>query len=237
MCSSDLYYTQSNPVRSGTLKIPLTGRSVINVEVKEKKTGPVGSVGLLPGDINPKIDGHWITPDDLIKNVTSYIQKSSITDDGKKEIFRVLKGTQSTSTMIAYDADTGLISSEFFEILTAVRVCTLLEREKSPQSGKGISSSGIRKVLGIPAQSTLSGFKIYYPVESNFPLVDFFVNVYAESSSHKLPTGDPINWGGDGILRISVKNKVKSENVNTIKFKFAFDDKQNRNPQPDYVEK
>lgn len=228
-------YAQPQRLKTGTVKIPLPStKKTIGIQVKPKKEGPIGDVGLLPGNINPKIDGIWISPENLIKNVTSYIQKSEITDEGKKEIFRVLKLTQSVQKKIPYNKKEGLISSEFFEILSAVRVCSLLESVKNPQSGKGVSPSGIRKILGIPADALLGDFKIYYPEESNFPLVDFFISVYPNAT---LPTGDPIKFGGDGIIRISVKNKVKSANVNTIKFKFAFDDNRDRNPQPDFVEK
>ena len=232
-------YNQSNPQRSGTLSIPLGNtRQVVTIEVKTGKESddPIGETGLDPANIVPKIVGLWISPENLVKNVKTYIKNSGITTEGKKEINRIIDATLDTKNDIPFDPKKSILTSEFLEALSAIRLCSLLKSESAARKGAASPSSGMRAVFGIPNESVLGDFMIYFPIEKGFPLVDFFVNMYPLSSSRKLPTGNAEKFAGDGILRISVKNITKSPKVNTVKFDLAFGKIKGFKPSPNLAE-
>ena len=231
-------WSQPNPQRSGQGSIPIgKTRNIISIQVKTAKEeqDPIGETGLDPANVEPPIVGKWISPDDLIKNVLSYIKKSNITADGKKELQRIITGTQNTTSTIPFNPNESIVTSEFFEALSSVRLCALMENAKKALPPKA-NPTGIRKIFGIPNESELGDFMIYFPIEKGFPLVDFFVNVYPLTPKRKLPTGNPELFAGEGILRISVKNVTKSAKVNTVKFDLAFGKNKTFKPNPSLAE-
>ena len=175
-------WSQPNPQRSGQGSIPIgKTRNIISIQVKTAKEeqDPIGETGLDPANVEPPIVGKWISPDDLIKNVLSYIKKSNITADGKKELQRIITGTQNTTSTIPFNPNESIVTSEFFEALSSVRLCALMENAKKALPPKA-NPTGIRKIFGIPNESELGDFMIYFPIEKGFPLVEFFVNFYEE---------------------------------------------------------
>lgn len=228
-------WRQPNKQRSGSGSIPIQNKKeVVKIEIKELKQI---DTGLDPANVVPSIVNKWISPNEMVKNILSYInnKNSTIPKPGRKELERIIKLTTDTKSTISYDPNASIVTSEFFEALSSIRLCSMLEDESRPLPMKS-TPSGIRKVFGIPNDSELGDFKIFFPIQKGFPLVDFFVNIYPLNAEHKLPTGNPENFAGDGILRISVKNITKSSKVNTVKFDLAFGKKTGVSPGPNLAE-
>jgi hypothetical protein len=159
-----------------------------------------------PSDIVPSIVNTWLEPAAMVANVTKYIQKVDIGAEQRKSIIHLLEitaaGTTVKYTLPKFPRD--LVPSEFFEVLSAIKLSVLLKA----------NDAKIKKILGIQPRTNLSQIKtkIYIPQQSNFPLVDYFISIS--------PTGKESETSA---LKISVKSKVSSAKTNTVKFKDMYD--------------
>lgn len=188
--------------KTGAVKI-----SGLSVEVKPSiKAKPIstGKTKFKPSDIVPSIVNEWMNAEEIIANTTKYIKNAELSDEVEKQIIKLLQETgKDSNTAIPFDAPKDLVPSEFFEILTAVKLAVLL-RKNDPKT---------RKVLGIPEKMDLSRskIKIYIPQQANYALIDYFISVTASEKKDE-----------DSAIKISVKSKVKSPKPNTVKFKDVF---------------
>ena len=175
-----------------------------NVQIEAKDSIQQSSPALKPSDIVPAITNVWIDAATMVKNVSSYIMGLDLTDADKKDIIELVKLTaQNTKNQINIGKiDVKLVSAEFFEILTSLKLAVLLKA----------NDANIIKILGLPKDLVpgSSKIKIKIPKEANYPLVDYFIYI------------------GDGqaddsaSMKISVKSKVTSAQTNTVKFPSMF---------------
>ena len=190
-------YTPPNTGRTGAVKLG-------NVQIEAKDAVQQATPALKPSDIVPAITNVWIDAPTMVKNVTSYVNTLDLSDADKKDIIQLVKLTaQNTNTQVNIGKiDVKLVSAEFFEILTSLKLAVLLKA----------NDANIIKLLGIPKKLVpgSSKIKIKIPKEANFPLVDYFIHI------------------GDGqaddtaSMKISVKSKVTSPKTNTVKFPSMF---------------
>lgn len=191
------------PVSGGTGAVKISG---VEIKVKGKKAsaGPAGDAKFKPSDIVPAIVDVWLNPDEIVANVKKYVNNQSIDKSLKEQIIKVLELTaKDQNTSIPFDVDKKAIPSEFFEVLTSVKLAVLLR-------GNDVK---IRKILGIPKSMDLkrSKIKIFIPKKANMPLLDYYINITTNENKDE-----------ESSLKISVKSKVSSPKSNTVKFKDAF---------------
>jgi len=192
-------YTPSG-TKTGAVKI-----SGVSIEVKGKTTKETGEAKFKPSDIEPSIVDRWLTPDQLVKNTITHIKNQNIPDNIKEQLLNVLKETaKDTKRSIPFESDKKLIPSEFFEVLTSIKLAVLM-KSNDPET---------RKILGIPKKMDLSRSKIMImiPAKANMPLLDYYISISASGASE------------ENSLKISVKSKVSSPKSNTVKFTDAFKD-------------
>ena len=199
----DMGAKYSPPSSGGTGAVKISG---VEIKVKGKKAavGPTGETKFKPSDIVPAIVDVWLKPEDIIANVRKYILNQTMDNAVKDQIIKVLELTaKDQNTTIPFNVDKKLIPSEFFEVLTSVKLAVLLAG----------NDPKIRKVLGIPKKMDLSKskIKIMIPAKANMPLLDYFISITTDESKDE-----------DSSLKISVKSKVSSPKSNTVKFKDAF---------------
>jgi exonuclease SbcD len=149
-----------------------------------------------------------LSPDEIVENVKKHVNNQQIDDETKRKIINILELTnKDRNTNIPFDMGKKDIPSEFFEVLTSVKLAKLLRA----------NDRKIREVLGIPKKMDLSKSKIMIkiPKRANLPLLDYFISVSAGNSKDE-----------ESALKISVKSKVSSPKTNTVKFNSLFDSKQ-----------
>lgn len=164
-----------------------------------------------PSRIVPKIVDVWLTADQIVENVTQYVNNQNLDAIAKDRIIKLLQATaKDNNTVIPFDLDKADIPSEFFEVLTSVKLAALLER----------NDPNTRKILGIPKTMDLrkSKIKLMIPERANLPLLDYYINI---SSGEKKDV--------NSSLKISVKSKVSSKSSNTVKFRDTFENQQEVN--------
>lgn len=176
----------------------------------------------LPANIKPKVTDMWISDEMLVSHVKEYISKLEddvLSEDDKLKIIHMLDMTiKDDKLIIPFNGSENILPAEFYEILTAAKLVTMLESPGHPRGG----NKDIRKILGIPDSRDLKGSKIcvYIPGSSNYRLVDYFVNITKD-----IPTSKPSTHDTDaGTLIVSVKSKVRGVDTNTIKFADMFHD-------------
>ena len=178
----------------------------------KKSSGPSGGThdksqsSLKPKDIVPSIVNRWITSNEMVKHVLTYLKKSNFDKDFRLKVEKLLKDTENIKSFtVPYDDIGDPIPSEFFEVLTALKLSVALQQ----------NDLRLRQVLGIPKTVDLrrSKIKIMIPLAANAPLLDYEISI---TSSEQKDDGDP-------TIKISVKAKVSGSNVNTVKFDSAFD--------------
>ena len=191
-------YTQPPGGKSGSVKL-----SGISIEVKKRITTEDNKVkkgGLKPSHIQPSIVNSWLSPEEIVENVSQYVKKQEYESDLENQILYLLNLTiKNANTLIPFKVKRGLVPAEFFEVLTSIKLGVLLRSN----DGK------IRKTLGIPSKMDLSKskIKIYIPKSANFQLIDYYISI---SSFDKKDESNS--------LKISVKSKVSGDKVNTVKF-------------------
>lgn len=193
----------SPPSSGGTGAVKISG---VEIKVKGSKasSSPTGGTKFKPSDIKPSIVDVWLDSTEIVDNVKTYINSQPIDKDVKEKIITVLELTaKDTNNTIPFDVDKKAIPSEFFEVLTSVKLAVLLKK----------NDKNIRSILGIPKTMDLkkSKIKIMIPKRANMPLLDYFISITTDSKKDE-----------ESSLKISVKSKVSSPKSNTVKFKDAF---------------
>jgi hypothetical protein len=191
------------PVSGGTGAVKISG---VEIKVKGKKAsaGPTGDTKFKPSDIVPSIVDVWLQPSEIVDNVKKYINSQTMDKSLKDQIIKLLELTaKDQNTTIPFDVDKKAVPSEFFEVLTSVKLAVLLRG----------NDARTRKILGIPKNMDLtkSKIKIYIPKKANMPLLDYFISITTNENKDE-----------ESSLKISVKSKVSSPKSNTVKFKDAF---------------
>lgn len=159
-----------------------------------------------PSDIVPSIVNTWLEPAAMVANVTKYIQSMDLGAEERKSIIHLLEIT-AAGTAVKYSLPkfpTNLVPSEFFEVLSAIKLCILLKA----------NDAKIKNTLGILPGDNMSQVKakIYIPQQSNFPLIDYYISISPKGKESE-----------STAMKISVKSKVSSAKTNTVKFNFMFD--------------
>lgn len=182
----------------------------VNVNLALKYAGKNESAKELKELKPSKIDGltdTWLSPEQFKTKVITYIDskyfpsKNIMVKEAYKEMVNAsFKNQLRDSASIASD-----LSSEFFEVLSALKAARLLQS----------NNSMIMKIFGIPVDSIEARkVKIYIPQKANEPLTDY------EISYDK----DHPTYGENGNLKISVKSKVRGSSAATVKFDTMFSD-------------
>lgn len=170
-------------------------------------TGGKSRSSLKPKDIVPAIVNVWISSNQMVKNVLTYLKNSNFDKDFRLKVEKLLTDTENSKAVLTvpYDDIGDPIPPEFFEVLTALKLSVALEQ----------NDQRLRQVLGIPKGVDLrkSKIKIMIPLAANAPLLDYEINITSsENKTDKEPS-----------LKISVKSKLAGSVVNTVKFSDAFD--------------
>jgi hypothetical protein len=174
--------------------------------VKAKEAAKAGKPAFKPSDIVPSIVNTWLEPADMVANVKQYINSVDLSSDERSSILHLLDitatGIRTQYPLPKFPRD--LVPSEFFEILSALKLSILLKNNDAPT----------KKILGIPTRTNMSQIKtkIYIPKQSNFPLVDYFISISPSGKENE-----------SSAIKISVKSKVSSAKTNTVKFKDMYD--------------
>jgi hypothetical protein len=168
-----------------------------------------GSIKLKPSNIVPSIVGQWITPEDMAKNVQTYIKKIKAPKPLADQINMLLKESLTTerSFFIDGEVDEILVPAEFFEVLTAIKMAILLRNNET-------ELKSVLKFLDKSKKidykfSASSPLKINIPKKSNYPLTDYEISFKPDNYKE--------------TVKVSVKSKVKSDNTNTLKLNQVFD--------------
>lgn len=155
---------------------------------------------LKPKDVRPKIVDVWLTPKQLYDNVITFINSDkfpSKNTETKKDYADAVSNSYNNTSLkdnlgIAPD-----LSSEFFEILSSLKLGKLLLRK----------DTNIIKTFGFPDGVNISTVQIYIPEAANEALIDYKI---------------AIDGNTENPLRVSVKSKVRGSSVATAKFSDAF---------------
>ena len=183
----------------------VTKYTTINLNFSLKYAGKDNNAkalaSLKPKHVKPKIVDSWLTPEALYNNVITFIDgddfpsQSNSLKKSYKDIINDSYTNKSLKDNVGIAAD---LSSEFFEILSALKLCVLLKA----------NHKGIKQTLGLPDEEIIKTIKVKIPEAANEALVDYFV---------------AINGNEDNPLRISVKSKVRGSSTATVKFTTAFE--------------
>ncbi len=183
----------------------VTKYTTININFSLKYAGKDNNAkalaSLKPKHVKPKIVDTWLTPEALYNNVMTYIDgndfpsQSNSLKQSYKNIINDSYTNKSLRDKVGIAAD---LSSEFFEILSALKLCVLLKA----------NDRGLKQTLGLPDDDTIKTIKVKIPEAANEALVDYFVAV---------------NGNEHNPLKISVKSKVRGSSTATVKFTTAFE--------------
>jgi hypothetical protein len=154
---------------------------------------------LKPANVTPSILDRWMTPDEMYRTVISYINGNSFPVSSpavKKSYADAVSDSFNSASLkdnlgIAPD-----LSSEFFEILSALKLGKLLSQ----------NNAMIKEIVGYPDEP-ITRIELNIPQAANEALIDYKVAVNGER-------GNP--------LKISVKSKVRGSSTATVKFTTAF---------------
>jgi hypothetical protein len=193
-----------NPVRSATPKSSI-GKIEFNKSTIAIICKYYPEIGLKPSNISPTIVDKYMKPEEMIKNVTTYINKVGMNGPQKKQIIDFMEKSLNPRTY-SFEVDGAvsdiLVPAEFMEVLSAIKMAALLR----------VNDLKIRKVLRVPPKlkfSQSSPIKIFIPEASNFPLIDYQISFLPDDN--------------ETTFKVSVKSKVKGDNTNTVKFSQIFE--------------
>lgn len=155
---------------------------------------------LKPSHIEPKIVGVWLSPKDFYDNVISYIDGAQFPTANVNLKQKYKEAVQDSYRTDSYTDRLGIapdVSSEFFEVLSVLKLSKLLSN----------NNRQILDICGWPAGERINNVQVKIPVAANEALTDYEVKV-----NHSR------------ILKISVKSKVRGSSSATVKFSTAFKD-------------
>ena len=154
---------------------------------------------LKPKHVKPSIVDTWLTPQQLYDNVITFINGNNFPSQNietKKDYEIAVKNSYRNSSL---QDDLGIapdLSSEFFEILSCLKLGNLLSQ----------NDSSMKDTFGLP-DDNISRVQIYIPEAANETLIDYKIAINGEINNP---------------LKISVKSKVRSSSTATVKFTDAF---------------
>jgi hypothetical protein len=155
---------------------------------------------LKPKDVKPKITDTWLTPKQFYDNVISFINSTNFPSSNviiRKDYNDAITDSYRNNSL---DDRLGIapdLSSEFFEVLSVLKLSKLLMN----------NNSNIKQIMGWPEGEQISSVEIYLPEAANEALIDYKLAVNGNKTTP---------------LRISVKSKVRGSSTATVKFTTAF---------------
>jgi len=160
---------------------------------------------LKPANVTPSIVGNWFTPEEIVKNLKTYLKKEVSNKSLLDGIFKLIDDA-AYSTNYEYDYKLPKLSAEFFEILLALKFSKLLESNDKDMKSK------LGKKSNEKLTESNSVIKIFFPPDISFPLIDFFVSV--------TPSKTKKHFALEPSFKISAKAKISTPTVktNTVKF-------------------
>lgn len=168
-------------------------------------TGDTKLSSLKPKDIKPKITDTWLTPKQFYDNVISFINNKSPWPSGFPSSSSYIREAYAEAVSNSWNTN-GLtdklgmapdMSSEFFEILSVLKLSKLLLN----------NNSVVKQIVGWPDKEPINKVEINLPEAANEALIDYYIAV---NGNHKTP------------LKISVKSQVRGASTATVKFTTAF---------------
>lgn len=164
---------------------------VKSVEIKELKEGDSRQTPFAPSQIQisgKKIVNTWLTIEEMISLVTRYVATLKLPEQDKKAIKGMVQDCASTGYSIRYTGNKKLVPPEFFEVLSSIKLGSLVRNKDSK----------ICSILGVPPRIKISTIHIYIPEASNYPLTDYEISINGAHTQSK----DKHNRS---TLKISVK--------------------------------
>lgn len=161
---------------------------------------------LKPKDVKPSIVNTWLTPQQLYDNVITFITGSNFPStniETKKDYETAVKNSYNN---LSLKDDLGIapdMSSEFFEILSCLKLGNLLSK----------NDSTMKETFGL-LDDNISMVQINIPEAANETLIDYKIAINGEINNP---------------LKISVKSKVRGSSTATVKFTDAFKTEQEVN--------
>lgn len=157
------------------------------------------------------IAGQWLTPEDFKKQILEYIEgESFFTKDKNIKEQYVNAVEQSTTNSIDVEnlAIYSDLSSEFFEILSALKIATLIKKgNKDILNIIGFSGKNKKQIIKFDPKN----IKIFIPLSATVALYDYLIS-YKKEQSLEIKN----------CLKISVKSRVAGSSVATVKFNSFF---------------
>lgn len=164
----------------------------------------------LPSNIvynGKKIVNNWLDRDEFAQITRGYISKLDIPKADKDAIIDMIDDSikKDSSYSVRYIGDKKLVSPEFYEVLSAMKLVSLLLKK----------DSRIIKILGIK-DINVKTVSIYFPQSANYSLTDYEVSINGAHQISPRSVDRPTH-------KISIKSKVSSSKSNTVKFTDIFD--------------
>lgn len=182
-------------------------RTNINFNFSLKYAGSSTSGGkiasLKPKDVTPSITDTWLTPQQFYSNVVSFINNTgsngfpSASSVVRQNYLDAVSNSWNNNSMYDNLGMAADMSSEFFEILSVLKISKLLLS----------NNQDIKNITGWPDGERINKVEIYLPEAANEALIDYMIAV---------------NGNRNAPLRISVKSQVRGASTATVKFTTAF---------------
>lgn len=154
---------------------------------------------LKPANVTPSILDRWITPEEMYRTTISYINGDKFPVSSASVKQRYADAVSDSFSSPSFIDNLGIapdLSSEFFEILSALKLGKLLSQ----------NNTVMKEIVGYPDEP-ITKIELNIPKAANEALIDYEVAV---------------NGQRDNPLKISVKSKVRGSSTATVKFTSAF---------------
>lgn len=155
---------------------------------------------LKPSHIKPSITDIWLTPKQLYDNVINFINGTNFpvqSDMIKEGYVEAVSNSYASNSLNDNLGIASELSSEFFEILTCLKLAKLLQS----------NDKRTIEISGYPTDIPITQVEIKIPGKANESLLDYYIAV---------------NGNIDSPLKISVKSKVRGKSTAPVKFTDAF---------------
>lgn len=155
---------------------------------------------LKPSHVTPSITDIWLTPKQLYDNVITYIKGSNFPVQSDMIQNNYVEAVTSSHRSKSLNDNLGIapeLSSEFFEILTCLKLANLMES----------NDKKTKQISGYPDDIPITQVQIKIPGKANESLLDYYLAV---------------NGNTENPLKISVKSKVRGKSTAPVKFTDAF---------------
>lgn len=183
-----------------------------NIDLKEFKEGDSRQTPFAPSRVQAggkKIVNSWLTVNEFVAITKKHVAGLNIPKEDKKSILEMIDDCLNDGFSIGYSGNKKLVPAEFFEVLSSVKLATLLDKKNSK----------VFSIFGLPKNTKVNSIHIYIPQASNYPLTDYEISVNGAHLQSSKKTERSTH-------KISVKSKVSSPKTNTVKFTDVFESKQ-----------